>query len=239
MTWLSALSIFAHGHHFATPSTLASLAQLTRLTFLTLQGAALGNVQLTFLYSLADLAVCVLDACWHDLHTFKCYLQDLKHGYQAMFGLNALTSLSLSASFPLGPDPKLNALALNTTLRCLEYGSLHLPGPVGSTYFIKTVADLTCLTRLRLSGTQFPITLSGLSSLRWMKQLVLSSREVSHTNMGFVCSLRYLAMLKLQKIAFKDTVFSPVRKAGQAHNSCLIQLPWCDRQRFPFHSKNG
>ncbi len=234
MTRLSALSIFAQGHHFATPSTLASLAQLTRLTFLTLQGAALGNVQLTFLYSLVDLAVCVLDACWHDLYTFKYHLKDLKHGYQAMFGLNALTSLSLLASFPLGPDPKLHALALNTTLRCLEYGSLHLPGPVVSNYFIKTVADLTCLTRLRLSGTQFPITLSSLSSLRWMKQLVLSSQEVSHTNMGFVCNLRYLAMLKLQNIAFRDTVFSQSEKLDKLTTLALSNCPGVTDNIFPF-----
>ncbi len=230
MTWLSALSIFAQGHQFATPSTLASLVQLTRLTFLTLQGAALSNIQVTFLYSLADLAVCVLDACWHDLHTFEYHLKDLKHGYQAMFGLNALTSLSLSATFPLGPDPKLNALALNTTLRCLEYGSLHLV----SNYFIKTVADLTCLTRLRLSGSQFPITLSGLSSLRWMKQLVLSSREVSHTNMGFVCSLRYLAMLKLQKIAFRDTVFYQSEKLDKLTTLALSNCPVVTDNIFPF-----
>ena len=47
------------GHQFATASTLASLAQLTRLTSLNWQGSALGNIQLTFLHSLADLAVCL------------------------------------------------------------------------------------------------------------------------------------------------------------------------------------
>ena len=44
MTWLSALSIFANEHQFGTASTLASLAHLTTLTSLTLQGPALGNV---------------------------------------------------------------------------------------------------------------------------------------------------------------------------------------------------
>ena len=106
MTWLSALSILFQGHQHSTASTLASLAQLTRLTSLNLQGPALANVQVTFLHSLADLAVCVLDASWHDLRTSENCLKDLRHGYPAMFGLNALTSLSLSASFPLGPDPK-------------------------------------------------------------------------------------------------------------------------------------
>jgi len=230
MTWLSALSIFAQGHQLSTASTLASLAQLTRLTSLNLQGPALGNVQLTFLHSLVDLAVCELDATWYDLRTSERHLKDLRHGYQAMVGLNALTSLSLSASFPLGPDPKLNALALNTNLQCLEYGSLHLV----SSYFIKTVADLTRLTHLTLSGSQFPITLLGLSSLRWLKELVLYSEEVSHTNMGFVCSLRYLAALKLQRIAFRDTVFFQSEKLDKLTSLALSACPLVTVNIFPF-----
>ncbi len=203
---------------------------LTRLTSLTLEGPASGNVQVTFLHSLADLAVCVLDASWHDLRRFEYHLKDLRHGYQAMVGLNALTSLSLSASFPLGPDPKLNALALNTNLQCLEYYSLHLV----SSYFITTVADLNRLTHLTLSGSQFPITLLGLSSLRWMKELVLFSREVSHTNMGFVCSLRYLALLKLQKIAFRDTVFSQSEKLDKLTSLTLSKCPHVTINIFSF-----
>ncbi len=230
MTWLSALSMFTQGHQFATASTLASLSHLTRMTSLTLQGAALGNVQVTFLHSLADLAVCVLDASWQDLRTSEFHFKELRHGYQAMFGLNALTSLSLSASFPLGPDPKLNALALNTNLQCLEYYSLHL----GSSYFIKTVEDLTRLTRLTLFGSQLPITLLGLSSLRWMKELVLYSEEVSHTNMGFVCSLRYLALLRLRKIAFRDTVFSQSEKLDKLTSLTLSNCPLVTNNIFPF-----
>ena len=173
----------------------------------------LGNVQVTFLHSLADLAVCILDASWQELHTFEHHSKDLRYGYQAMVGLSALTSLSLSASFPLGPDPKLNALALNTNLQSLEYDSLHLV----SSYFIRTVADLTRLTYLCLSGSQFPITLLGSSSLRWMKELRLFSEEVSHTNMGVLCSLHYLALLTLQKIAFRDTVFSHSESWTNSH----------------------
>ena len=42
-----------------------------------------------------------------------------------------------------------------------------------------------------------------------MKELLLlSSEEVSHTKIDFLCSLCYLALLTLQKIAFRDTVFS-------------------------------
>ena len=233
MTWLSALSIFVQGHQVSTASTLASLAQLTRLTSLNLQGPALCNVQLTFLHSLADLAVCVLDASYHDLRTFEYHLKDLRHGYQAMLGFNALTSLSLSASFSLGPDLKLKALALNNNLRFLEYGSLHLV----SSYFVKTVADLTRLTHLALSGSHFPITLLGLSSLRWMKELVLYSTEVSHNNMGFVCSLRYLAMLKLQKIAFRDTVFSQSEKLDKLTSLALSNCPLVTDSIFPFMAK--
>ncbi len=230
MTWLSALSMSAQGHQFGTASTLSSLAQLTRLTSLTLQGPALGNVQVTFLHSLANLAVCDLDASWQDLRTFEHHFKDLRHGYQAMFGLSALTSLSLSASYPLGPDPKLNALALNTNLQSLEYFSFHLV----SSHFIKTVADLTCLTRLRLSGSQLPITLLGLSCLRWLKELMLFSQEVSHTNMGFVCSLRYLALLKLQKIAFRDTVFAQSEKLGKLTSLMLSNCPLVTVNIFPF-----
>ncbi len=230
MTWLSALSLYFQGHQLSTASTLASLAQLTRLTSLNLQGPALCNAQLTFLHSLADLAVLELDASWHDLHTYENRLKDLRHGYQAMFGMNALTSLSLSANCPLGPDPKLNALALNTSLQFVKHGSSHLI----SSYFIKTVADLTRLTNLSLSGSQFPITLLGLSSLRWMKELVLNSEEVSHTNMGFVCSLRYLALLHLQNIAFRDTVFCQSEKLDKLTSLTLFDCPLVAVNMFPF-----
>jgi len=91
LTWLSALSIFAQSHQVLTASTLASLAQLTRLTSLRLKGPALGNVQLTFLHCLADLAVCELDASWYDLRTRKHHFKELRHSYQALFGLSALT----------------------------------------------------------------------------------------------------------------------------------------------------
>jgi len=67
-----------------------------------------------------------------------------------------------------------------------------------------------------------------------MKQLVLSSREVSHTNMGFVCSLRYLAMLKLQKIAFRDTVFSLSEKLDQLTTLALSNCPGVTDNVFPF-----
>jgi len=230
MTWLSALSISAQGHQFGSASTLSSLAELTRLTSLTLQGLALGNVQVTFLHSLADLAVCDLDASGQDSRTFEHHFKDLRHGSQAMFGSSALTSLSLSASYPSGPDPKLNALALNTNLQSLEYFSLHLV----SSHFIKTVADLTCLTSLRLSGSQLPITLLGLSCLRWLKDLVLISQEVSHTNMGFVCSLRYLALLQLQKIAFRDTVFAQSEKLDKLTSLMLSNCPRVTVNIFPF-----
>ena len=106
MTWLSALSVFTKAHQFATVSTLASLAHHTRLTSLSLKSPALANVQVTFLHALIGLADCVLKASWLDLLTSRFHIKELKHGYQAMFGLNALTSLSLSASFPLGPAPK-------------------------------------------------------------------------------------------------------------------------------------
>ncbi len=149
MTWLSALSVFTQGHQFVSASTLASLTDLTRLNSLNLKSPALGNIQLTFLHSLADLANCVLDAHQYDVQALEHHFRDLRHGFQAMVGLSALTFLSLSASFPLGPDPKLSALALNTNLQCLEYFSLHLV----SSYFIKTVAELTCLTHLSLSGS--------------------------------------------------------------------------------------
>ncbi len=221
MTWLSALSMSAQGHQFGTASTMSSLAQLTRLTSLILQGPALGNVQVTFLHYLADLAVCDLDASWQGLRTCEHHFKELRHGYQAMFGLSALTPLSLSASYPLGPDPKLSAIALNTNLQSVECLSLHLV----SNHFIKTVANLTCLTSLRLSGSQLPITLLGLSCLRWLKELVLFSREVSHTNMGFVCSLRYLALLKLQKIAFRDTVFAQSEKLDKLTSLMLSNCP--------------
>jgi len=229
MTRLSALSIFAQSHQFSTASTSASLAQLTRLTSVTLKGPALGNVQLTFLHSLANLAVCDLDASWHDLRTFKHHFKELKHGYQALFGLSALTSLSLSASYPVGPDPKLSALALNTNLHRLDCFSLQLV----SSHFIKTVADLTCLTRLRLSGSQLPITLLGLSCLRWLKELMLFSQEVSHTNMGFVCSLRYLALLQLHKIAFRDTVFAQSEKLDKLTSLILCDCPLVTVNIFP------
>ena len=69
LTWLSALSIFAQSHQVLIASTLASLAQLTRLTSLRLKSPALGNVQLTFLHCLADLAVCELDASYRLAYT--------------------------------------------------------------------------------------------------------------------------------------------------------------------------
>ncbi len=134
-----------------------------------------------------------------------------------MFGMSALTFLSLSANFPSGPDPKLNALALNTSLQFVKHDSSHLV----SSYFIKTVADLTRLTNLSLSGSQFQITLLGSSSLRWMKDVVLNSEEVSHTNMGFVCSLCYLALLHAEHCDQGHSVL-PVRKAGQTYKSYLI-----------------
>lgn len=226
MTWLSALSISslsmsAQGAHFGFPSTLSSLAQLTRLTSLTLHDLALRNAQVTFLHFLADLAVCDLDARQQILYTIVEHVKDLRHGYQAMFGLSALTSLSLSASCPLGPNPKLSALALNTKLQCLQYSSSHLV----SSHIIKTVADLTCLTRLSLSGSRLPITLLDLSCLRWLKELMLLSQEVSYTNMGFVCSLRYLALLQLQKTAFRDTVFSQSEKLDKLTSLVLSSCP--------------
>ena len=110
MTWLSALSVFTQGHQFVTASTLASFACLTRLSSLSLKSPALGNVQMTFLHSLADLAVCVLGAHQYNVQALEHHFMDLRHGFQAMVGLSALTFLSLSASFPLGPDPKLSAL---------------------------------------------------------------------------------------------------------------------------------
>jgi hypothetical protein len=230
MTWLSALSIFANGHQFATASTSAALAHLTRLTSLTLQGPALGNAQVTFLHPLADLAVCTLDASWQNLRIFEYQFRELRHGYQAMFGLSALTSLSLSASFPLGPDLKMNALALNTNLQSLEYDSLHLV----SSYCIRTVAILTRLTYLCLSGSQFPITLLGLSSLTGLKELMLLSREVSHTNMSFVCTLRYLAVLRLWKIAFRDIVLSQSEKLDKLIVFALNDCPLVTDNIFPF-----
>ena len=230
MTWLSALSMSVQGHQFEAASTLSSLAQLTRLTSLTLQAPALGNVQVTFLHSLANLAVCDLDASWHDLHTFEHHSKEMRHGYQALFGLSALTSLSLSASYPLGPDPKLNALALNTKLHRLDCFSLQLV----SSHYIKTVTDLTCVTHLRLSGSQLPITLLGLSCLRWLKELMLFSQEVSHTNMGFVCSLRYLALLNLHKIAFRDTVLAQSEKLDKLTSLILIDCPLLTVKIFPF-----
>ena len=235
MTWLSALSSFANGHQFATASTLAALAHLTRLTSLTLQGPALRNAQVTFLHPLADLAVCTLDASWQNLRTFEHQFRELMHGYQAMVGLSALTSLSLSASFPSGPDPRLYPLALNTNLQCLEFDSLHLV----SSYFIRTVSDLTCLTYLYLSGSRFPITLLGLSSLRWMKKLLLFSEEVSHTNMGFVCSLCYLTLLNLQKIAFRDPVFSQSEKLDKLTSLVLFECPLMTDNIIPFVAKMG
>ncbi len=231
--WLSALLMSDLGHQFATASSLASLAQLTRLTSLNLQGSALGNFQLTFVHSLADLAVCELCASWHNSRTFEYYLRDLRHGYQAMVGLTALTSLTLSASCPLGPDPKLNALALSTNLQLLEFGSLHLI----SSFFIKTVADLTCLTHLRLSGSQFPIILLGLSSLTGLKELMLSSREVSLTNMSFVCNLRYLAVLRLRKIAFRDIVLSQSEKLDKLILFALDDCPVVTDNIFPFTAR--
>ncbi len=230
MTWLSALSMFTKGHQIATASTLASLAHLTRLTSLILKSPALANVQVTFLHSLDDLAVCVLSADRHAYQRLEHHSRDLRHGYQAMLGLSALKSLSLSAGFPLGPDPKLSALALNSNLQCLEYDSLHLV----SIYFIRTVADLTRLTHLTLSGSQFPLTLLGLSSLRWMKELVLFSRELSRTNIGFVCSLRYLASLRLEKIAFRDTVFSQSEKLDKLTSLTLSYCPLVTDNIFPF-----
>ena len=190
---------------------------------------------MTFLHALVDLAVCTLDASWQNLRTFEHQFRELRHGYQAMVGLSALTSLSLSASFPLGPDPKLNALALNTNLQSLEYDSLHLV----SSYFIRTVSDLTRLTYLCLSGSQFPITLLGLSSLRWMKELLLFCEEVSHTNMGVVCSLRYLALLNLQKIAFRDPVFSQSEKLDKLTTLVLLDCPLVTDNIIPFIAKMG
>ena len=233
MTWLSALSVFTQGHQFANASTLASFSCFIRLTSLSLKSPALGNVQLTFLHSLADLADCVLDAHQYDVHALEHHFGDLRHGFQAMVGLSALTFFPLSASFPLGPDPKLSALALNTNLQCLEYFSLH----VVSEYFIKTVADSTRLTHLNLSGYKFPITLLGLSSLRWMKGLLLSSEEVSHTNIDFLCSLRYLALLTLQKIAFRDTVFAQSEKMDKLTTLTLSDCPLVTDNIFPFIAK--
>jgi len=67
-----------------------------------------------------------------------------------------------------------------------------------------------------------------------MKELVLFSREVSHTNMGFVCSLRYLALLKLQKIAFRDTVFSQSEKLDKLTSLTLSKCPHVTINIFSF-----
>ncbi len=79
-----------------------------------------------------------------------------------------------------------------------------------------------------------------------MKELGLSSEKASHTNTDFLCSLRYLALLTLQKIAFRDTVFSQSEKLDKL--TTLIRVitlsdcplvTACDGQYFPSYSKNG
>jgi len=110
-------------------------------------------------YSIYSIYTCIMyTACM--LRVYIGIYTGQEDPGSGMFGLNALTSLSLSASYPLGPDPKLNALALNANLKRLDYFSLHLV----SGYVVGTVAYLTCLTHLSLSGSQFPVTLLGLSS---------------------------------------------------------------------------
>ncbi len=122
MTWLSAMSPFFEGHQLSTANTLASLAQLTRLTSLKLQGPALGNAQLTFLHSLADLAVCVLDASWHDLHTYGNRLKDLRHGYQAMSDIFVIAS-----KFPIRPRFQAKSLGSEHQFAICEVWQ-HTPG---------------------------------------------------------------------------------------------------------------
>ncbi|DBA95013.1 TPA: hypothetical protein ACH3X1_002533 [Trebouxia sp. C0004] len=67
-----------------------------------------------------------------------------------------------------------------------------------------------------------------------MKELVLYSEEVSHTNMGFVCSLHYLALLKLQSIALRDTVFSQSEKLDKLTSLALFSCPLVTVNIFTF-----
>ena len=63
---------------------------------------------------------------------------------------------------------------------------------------------------------------------------MLFSQEVSHTNMGFVCSLRYLALLKLHKIAFRDTVLSQAEQLDKLTTFALSNCPLVTDNAFPF-----
>ncbi|DBA98433.1 TPA: hypothetical protein ACH3X3_012441 [Trebouxia sp. C0006] len=67
-----------------------------------------------------------------------------------------------------------------------------------------------------------------------MKKLVLNSEEVSHTNLGFVCSLGYLALLDLQNIAFRDTVFSQSEKLDKLTSLTLFDCPLVTVNIVPF-----
>lgn len=204
MSWLSSLDLSRL--RSAPSDNFAFISCLIRLTRLKLSSEYLDHCPCTFLHALANLASC-------SLHAMSSYSASsgvetvMQHGSAALFCLTELTHLQLYATFPT----VVNTLPLSTGLCSLVFKG---PGQV-PTGCIASIAALTRLTRLKLSADLFPLHLSQISSLRWMKELSLLGAQVSWANIGFVFDLQYLVSLRLVRFLCEDAVFAQATRLGK------------------------
>ena len=214
MSWLSCLDLSRL--RSAPPDDFAFISCLTRLTCLKLSSKYLDQCPCTFLHTLANLASCSL----HAMSSYSCgsgVETVMQHGSAALYCLTELTHLQLHAVFPRAVD----TLPLSTGLCSLTFEG---PGQVPPSC-VAIIAALTCLTSLNLSADLFPLHLSQISSLRWVKELSLLGCQVSRANIGFLFGLQYLVSLRLRCFSFEDADFVQASRLGKLTTLVLRDCP--------------
>ena len=214
MSWLSCLNLSRL--RSAPSDNFAFISCLVRLTCLKLLSEYLDHCPCTFLHTLANLASCSLQAMsrYEGIYGVETVMQ---HGSAALNCLTELTHLQLHADFPRVVD----TLPLSMSLCSLTFTG---PGQVPPSC-IAIIANLTCLTSLKLSAELFPLHLSQISSLRWMKELSLIGSQMSWANIGFLFDLQYLVSLRLTHFLCEDAVFARAPRLDKLTTLILRQCP--------------
>ena len=219
MDWLLALDFSRL--RCAPANGFGFISQLTSLTSLKVSSEYVDRISWACLFPLKALASCSLEA-------ISCYTgatghpMVMQHGSDVLFHMSTLTQLQMNAAFPeFEPMPHYNLMNVSSNLCRLEFVG---PGQV-TDYCMDVIARMTCLTKLLLIGKSFPLRLSSISTLRWLKELRLLSSSVSAADLAFVCQFRYLACLQLRSLDVTDDMF--------VHAARLDKLTTLDVQNCP------
>ena len=198
MDWLLVLEVLrlrsAPAHGFG------CFSQLISLTSLRISSEHVDKTNWTMLYPLKALASCSLEAidCLGDCRMV------MQHGSDVLFCMDSLTQLQVHAVFPVFQSTSQDGLVnVSSNLCCLVFDGLEQV----SEYCIDVIARMTCLTKSSLAGKSFPLGLSSISTLRWLKELRLLSTRVSSADLAFICDFQYLACLQLRTLGGTDDTF--------------------------------